>query len=115
MEYRDLVKSIAEEALHELCRANKDNVMKVINRSHKRASELSKTKKPEDWTAKDMEQSIKQFKQQEYADKKFKTPQEKANYIKETIATMIDIQPVVAVGQEHPAKKEHEKKCKESK
>lgn len=36
---------------------------------------------------------------------------DKYNYIKETIASMMDVQPITCVGQEHPAKKE--KKCKE--
>lgn len=36
---------------------------------------------------------------------------DKYNYIKETIASMMDVQPITCVGQKHPAKKE--KKCKE--
>lgn len=35
------------------------------------------------------------------------------NYIvNETIATMMDVQPITCVGQEHPAKLEHKKKQK---
>ena len=33
--------------------------------------------------------------------------------IEETIATMMDVQPITVVGQENPAKKE-KKKCKEN-
>ena len=33
--------------------------------------------------------------------------------IQETIATMMDVQPITCVGQEHPAKKEN--KCKNQK
>jgi hypothetical protein len=35
---------------------------------------------------------------------------DKVKYIKETIATMMDVQPITCVGQEHPAKKANEKK-----
>lgn len=38
---------------------------------------------------------------------------DKYNYIIETVASMMDVQPITCVGQEHPAKKE--KKCKENK
>lgn len=36
---------------------------------------------------------------------------DKVRYIKETIATMMDVQPVTCVGQEHPAKKEKKSKA----
>lgn len=39
---------------------------------------------------------------------------DKYRYIKETIATMMDVQPITCVGQENPAKKEH-KKCNHQK
>lgn len=37
---------------------------------------------------------------------------DKVKYIKETIATIMDVQPITCVGQEHPAKKAKEGKCK---
>lgn len=36
---------------------------------------------------------------------------DKVRYIKETIATMMDVQPITCVGQEHPAKKEKKNKA----
>ena len=38
--------------------------------------------------------------------------QDKLNYIKETIATMMDVQPIQVVGKDHPAKEEEDKKKK---
>lgn len=116
-QYKEQVKQIVLEAINGLRGANLENVKKVIKRSHDRATELSKNKNPEDWTQKDMDDSVKEFKQRQYAEKKFNVQcasfMDKFNYIKETIATMMDVQPIMPVGQEHPAKKE--KRCKDQK
>jgi hypothetical protein len=117
-EYCELVKSIAEQCINELCPATLDNVKRAIKRSHDRANELAKNKSSAQWTQKDMDNSVKEFKQQQYADRKFAVNcsfRDKLNYIKETIATMMDVQPIMPVGQEHPAKKEKKKenKCQE--
>ena len=88
MERKEIVKSIVEELINELCPATLDNVKKVI--------------------------------QQQYAEKKFGVNcsfRDKLNYIKETIASMFDVQPIQVVGKEHPAKenlkkdKKKEDKC----
>lgn len=82
MDRKELVKSIVEELINELCPATLDNVKKVIKRNHGKCS--------------------------------FR---DKLNYIKETIATMMDVQPIQVVGKEHPAKenlkkdKKKEDKC----
>ena len=116
-EQRKLVKEIAEECLYELYPANIENVKKVIQRSHKRATELAKNKTSDKWTKKDMEDSVKEFGQQQYADRKFALNcsfREKLNYIHELVGSMMDICPIQVVGKEHPAK-ENLKKQKDKK
>ena len=44
MERKEIVKSIVEELINELCPATLDNVKKAIKRSHDKATKLSKTK-----------------------------------------------------------------------
>lgn len=75
MDRKELVKSIVEELINELCPTALDNVKKVIKRNHDKCS--------------------------------FK---DKLNYIKETIAAMMDVQPIQVVGKEHPAKENLKKK-----
>lgn len=116
MNRKEIVKSIIEEVIDELCPATLNNVRKVIERSHKKATKLSQTKNPEDWNKRDMEDSVKEFKQRQYAEDKFGVNcsfRDKLAYIKETIATMMDVQPIQVVGKEHPAKKEKKNKCQE--
>lgn len=120
MNRKELVKSIVEELINELCPATLDNVKKVIKRSHDKATKLAQTKTSDKWTKKDIDDSVKEFGQQQYAEKKFGVNcsfRDKLNYIKETIATMMDVQPIQVVGKEHPAKenlkkdKKKEDKC----
>lgn len=115
MERKELVKSIVEELINELCPATLDNVKKVIKRSHDKATKLSQTKTPDKWTKKDMDDSIKEFGQQQYAEKKFGVNcsfRDKLNYIKETIASMFDVQPIQVVGKDPMLKKDKKKEDK---
>lgn len=112
MDRKELVKSVVEELINELCPATIDNVKRAIKRSHDKATKLSKTKNPDEWTKKDMDDSVKEFRQQQYVENKFGVNcsfRDKLNYIKETIAGMFDFQPVQVVGQDHPAKKNKKK------
>lgn len=116
--YQELVRSIAEQCINELYPANFKNVRKVIQRSHKKAQELA-DKNSEQWTEKDLKDSVKEFGQQIYAEKKFKQPincsfRDKLNYIKEMVGSMMDVCPIQVVGKDHPAK-ENLKKQKEKK
>lgn len=118
MDRKELVKSIVEELINELCPATIDNVKRAIKRSHNKATKLSKTKTPDEWTKKDMDDSVKEFNQQQYAEKKFGVNcsfRDKLNYIKETIASMFDIQPIQVVGKDPMLKKDKKKedKCQE--
>ena len=86
MERKEIVKSIVEELINELCPATLDNVKKAI--------------------------------QQQYAEKKFGVNcsfRDKLNYIKETIASMFDVQPIQVVGKDPMLKKDKKKedKCQE--
>ena len=115
MERKEIVKSIVEELINELCPATHDNVKKAIKRSHDKATKLSKTKTPDEWTKKDMDDSVKGFRQQQYAEKKFGVNcsfRDKLNYIKETIASMFDGQPIQVVGKDPMLKKDKKKEDK---
>ena len=118
MDRKELVKSIIEELINELYPATLDNVKKAIKRSHDKATKLSKTKNPDEWTKKDMDDSVKEFRQQQYAENKFGVNcsfRDKLNYIKETIASMFDVQPIQVVGKDPMLKKNKKKedKCQE--
>lgn len=115
MDRKELVKSIIEELINELYPATLDNVKKAIKRSHDKATKLSKTKNPDEWTKKDMDDSVKEFRQQQYAEKKFGVNcsfRDKLNYIKETIASMFDVQPIQVVGKDPMLKKNKKKEDK---
>ena len=115
MDRKELVKSVVEELINELCPATLDNVKKAIKRSHDKATKLSKTKNPDEWTKKDMDDSVKEFRQQQYAEKKFGVNcsfRDKLNYIKETIASMFDVQPIQVVGKDPMLKKNKKKEDK---
>ena len=115
MERKEIVKSIVEELINQLCPATLDNVKKAIKRSHDKATKLSKTKTPDEWTKKDMDDSVKGFRQQQYAEKKFGVScsfRDKLNYIKETIASMFDVQPIQVVGKDPMLKKDKKKEDK---
>ena len=83
MERKEIVKSIVEELINELCPATLDNVKKAI--------------------------------QQQYAENKFGVNcsfRDKLNYIKETIASMFDVQPIQVVGKDPMLKKDKKKEDK---
>ena len=83
MERKEIIKSIVEELINELCPATLDNVKKAI--------------------------------QQQYAENKFGVNcsfKDKLNYIKETIASMFDVQPIQVVGKDPMLKKDKKKEDK---
>ena len=119
--YKQLVNKLAEDCISELYGAhNPKTLTAVCQRQHKRGQEISKsidpfTQSKED-VQKKLQDSVKEFKTREYAEKKAIplncSIQEKAQRIKECVGLIMDICPIMPVGQENPAKKEADKKNK---
>lgn len=125
MEYQELINKIVTDCINELYGAhNPITLTKLVKKQHKEDEEKYRKIDPEHQTPEEVQKGLQgcttEFKTRMYAEKN-KIPlncsfPDKLKYIKETIATMMDAQPIQVVGKEHPAKenlkKEKEKKDK---
>ena len=128
MERKDLIIKIVEDCINELHGShNTRNLTALAKKHHKEDEENYRKIDPEHQTPDEVQHRlkgcVKEINTRVYAEKN-KIPlncsfRDKLNYIKETIAAMMDVQPIQVVGKEHPAKenlkkdKKKEDKCQE--
>ena len=124
MERKDLIIKIVEDCINELHGShNTRNLTALAKKQHKEDEENYREIDPEHQTPDEVQHRlkgcVKEIKTKMYAEKN-KIPlncsfRDKLNYIKETIASMFDVQPIQVVGKDPMLKKNKKKgdKCQE--
>ena len=121
MERKDLIIKIVEDCINELHGShNTRNLTALAKKHHKEDEENYHKIDPEHQTPDEVQHRlkgcVKEIKTKMYAEKN-KIPlncsfRDKLNYIKETIASMFDVQPIQVVGKDPMLKKKKKKEDK---